>query len=143
MIVRARVVHAIDGQNWTNGLCGTGRGVGRPIRPPTVCTKRADEPSTSGSGLDVGQLDRGEAQRGRPDLHGRRADVALAEMPGVHDPAVLDLDERAQLVRLAEAVARSELLEIDEAIGRRFVVVGDADLERDLRRPGDGLRRDP
>ena len=59
----------------------------------------------------------GKAQRGRPDLDGRRADVALAEMAGVDDPAVLDLDERAQLVRLAEAVARAELLEIIE-IGR-------------------------
>ena len=83
---------------------------------------------------DIGQLDRGEAECGRPDLHGCRADVALAKMSGIHDPAVLDLDERAQLVRLAEAVARSELLEIDEAIGRRLVVVGDAGLERDLRR---------
>ena len=78
-----------------------------------------------------------------PDLHGRRADVALAQMPRVHDPAVLDLDERAQLVRLAEAVARSELLEIDETIGRRLVVMGDAGLERDLRWARDGLGRDP
>ena len=94
-------------------------------------------------GPDVGQLDRGEAKRGWPDFHGRRADVALAQMPDVQDPAVLDLDERTQLVRLAEAVARSELLEIDEAIGWRLVVVGDAGLERDLRWPGDCLRRDP
>ena len=31
MIVSARVVQAIEGQNWTNGGCGTGRGVGRLI----------------------------------------------------------------------------------------------------------------
>ena len=78
-------------------------------------------------GPDVGQLYRGEAERGRPDLHGRRADVALAEMAGVDDSAVLDLDERAQLVRFAEAVARPELLEIIEMIGRRLVVVGDTE----------------
>lgn len=45
----SRVVQAIDGQNWTNGLRGTGRGVGSPIRPPTVCTKRTDAGPTSGS----------------------------------------------------------------------------------------------
>ena len=64
-------------------------------------------------------------------------------MAGVDDSAVLDLDERAQLVRFAEAVARPELLEIIETIGGRLVVVGDAGLERDLRWARDGLGRDP
>ncbi len=96
-----------------------------------------------GLGLDVGQLDRGEAHGGRPDPDGRRADVSLAEMTGAHDPPVLDLDERAQLVRLAEPVARPEILEAVQPVGRRVIVVGDPELEGDLRRPGDRLRRDP
>ena len=62
-----------------------------------------------GFGLDIRQLDRGKAHGGRSDLDRRRADVALTEMAGVHDAPVLDVDERAQLVRLAEAVARPEL----------------------------------
>jgi hypothetical protein len=69
--------------------------------------------------------------------------VTLAEMAGAHDPAVVDLDEGAQLVRLAEAVARPELLEIVDPVRRRLVVVGDAELERDLRRAADGLGRNP
>ena len=69
--------------------------------------------------------------------------MALAEVAGVHDAAVLDLDEGAQLVRLAELVARSQLLEIVEVIRRRVVVVGDAELERDLRRSRDRFGGDP
>ena len=87
LIVRASVVHAIDGQNWTNGLCGTGRGVGRPIRPPMVWTKRTDEGPTSGCGLDIRQLHRRKAQGGRPDPDRRRADVALAQVAGVRRSA--------------------------------------------------------
>ena len=48
-MVNPRVVQAIEGQNCTNGLWGTGLGVGSPIRPPTVCTKRTDVGPTSGS----------------------------------------------------------------------------------------------
>ena len=72
-----------------------------------------------------GQLDGREPHRGGPDLDRRRADVALAEMPGVHDPAVVDLDERPQLVGLAEPVARPERLEIVEPVRRRLVVMGE------------------
>ena len=66
--------------------------------------------------LDVGKVDGREAHRRRPDAHGRRADMALAEVAGVHDPAVLDLDERPQLVGLAEPVGRAEVLEVLELV---------------------------
>lgn len=56
-------------------------------------------------------MDRGKPQRRGANLDGRRADVALAKVAGVHDPAILDLDECAELVCLAEAVARAELVE--------------------------------
>jgi hypothetical protein len=64
-------------------------------------------------------------------------------MAGVHDPAVFDLDERAQLVRLAKAVARAQRLEVVQVVRWRLVVVRDAQFERDLGRAGDGLGRDP
>jgi hypothetical protein len=44
-------------------------------------------------------MNRGKPQRRRAHLDGCRADVALPEMAGVHDLAVLDLDERTELVR--------------------------------------------
>jgi hypothetical protein len=69
--------------------------------------------------------------------------VALAKVTRVYDSATVDLDERTELVRLAEAVARAELVEIRQSIGRWLVVVRDADLERNLRRAGDRLRWDP
>ena len=65
-------------------------------------------------------------------------EVAVAD-----DPSVLDLDERPELVRLAEPIRPAKLLEVVELVGRRLVVVGHAHLERDLREAGDGLRRDP
>ena len=49
LIVSSSVDHAIDGQNWTQGRRLTGRGVGMPIRPPTVWTNRTDVGPTSGS----------------------------------------------------------------------------------------------
>jgi hypothetical protein len=84
-----------------------------------------------------------EPDGGRADTDGRSADVALPQVPGVDDPAVLDLDERPQLVGLAEAIRRPEVLEVLEDVGRWLVVVGDAQFERDLRRSSDRLRRDP
>ena len=62
--------------------------------------------------LDVGQLDGREPQGGRSDPDRRRTDVPLTEMTGVDDAPVLDLDERSQLIGLAEAVARAQVLEI-------------------------------
>ena len=125
-MVRASVVHAIDGQNCTNGLCWTGRGVGQahPAADRLHESRRCGP--DLGFVLDVGQVDRGEPHRGGADPHGRCADVALPEVAGVDDPAVLDLDVRPQLVGLAEPVGRSERLEVFELVRRRLVVVGDA-----------------
>ena len=67
-MVRASVVHAIDGQNCTNGLWRTGRGVGKPIRPPTVWTNRADEPLTSGSAWMSGSWTAGNRSAEGPTL---------------------------------------------------------------------------
>ena len=84
-------------------LCGTGRGVGRPMRPPTVWTKWARSAVISGrAGCRAGA--RREPHRGRPDADGRRADEAPPEVAGADDPAVLDLDVRPQLVGDAEPV---------------------------------------
>ena len=66
LIVRASVVQAIDGQNWTNGLCGTGRGVGRPIRPPIVWTNRADVAPISGSAWMSGSWTAGKRMAAGP-----------------------------------------------------------------------------
>ena len=57
--------------------------------------------------------------------------------------AVLDLDPRAQLVRLAEGVRLVQLVEILDPVRRRIVVVGDPELERELRHALDRLGRDP
>ncbi len=64
----------------------------------------------------------GEPDGSRADADGRGPDVALAEMAGADDAAVLDLDERPQLVRFAEPIRRPELLEVLEdvrAVARR------------------------
>ena len=86
---------------------------------------RLDETNGRGADLrlvlDVRQMDGWEPQGRRADPDGRRSDVALPEMTGPHDPAVLDLDERPQLVRFAKAVARPEQLEILQPIWRRLV----------------------
>jgi hypothetical protein len=52
--VRRRVVHTTGARNCTNGGWFTRRGDGRPVRPPTVCTKITEPPSTTGSAWIVG-----------------------------------------------------------------------------------------
>ena len=86
-------------------------------------------------------MDGGEPDRRRSEAHGRGADRAAAEVAAVDDPAVLDLDERPQLVGLAEAVGPAQLLEVarSDLVGWRLVVVGDAELERDLGQAFDGF----
>jgi hypothetical protein len=48
-IMSESVVHTVGALNCTNGGRFTRRGAGRPVRPPVVCTKRAQESVTSGS----------------------------------------------------------------------------------------------
>src|SRR5207247_8638231 len=88
-------------------------------------------------------MDGSEADRGRAEPHGRRPDVSAAEIPLVDDPAVLDVDERPQLVGFPEAIGLAERLEVVDLCRWRLVVVGDAKFEWDLRQALDGLGRDP
>lgn len=64
-------------------------------------------------------------------------------MAVVHDLAVLHLDERMQVVRLAEGVGLGHRLEVIDDVGWRLVVMGDAHRERNLGQPFYGFRRDP
>src|SRR6476469_6102519 len=75
----------------------------------------------------------------------RRADQAASLVAETDDRAVLDLDPRLQLVRLAEAVSVPEAPQIAvlEPIRRRVVVVADPRLERQLGHPLDCLGRNP
>ena len=88
-------------------------------------------------------MDRRKTDGGRTDADGRRADVPLAQVALPDDPSVLDLDERPELVGLAEPVRSAQLFKIVQVVGGWRVVMGDAHLERDLREAGDRFRRDP
>lgn len=48
------MLHTVGACHCTNGGCGTGRGSGTPVLPPTVWTKRTLSPRCSGSGLSSG-----------------------------------------------------------------------------------------
>ena len=143
LIVSSSVDHAIEGQNWTNGRRFTGRGVGMPIRPPTVWTNRTEFGPTSGAFWMSGRWTAANRIAAGPEPNGRRTDAAPAEVALPDDPAVLDLDVRSELVGLAEAVGGAERLEVVDAVGRWLVVVGDTHVERDPGHALDGLRRDP
>ena len=67
--------------------------------------------------------------RRRPHANGRGADEAVTEMAMLDDAAIIDLDERTQLVRLAEAIVAAQRLQILD--GHRWwrVVMGEANLE--------------
>ena len=69
--------------------------------------------------------------------------MASPELAVADDLAVLDVDVRTQLVRLAEGVGLDERAEVLDRVRRGIVVVGDAHRERHLRQPFDGLGRDP
>ena len=119
-MVSASVVQAIEGQNWAYGLRSTGRGSGNAH--PT--TDGLDEAHRGLADLrlrlDVRQVHGREADRGRANAHRGCADMPLSEVAAIDNLAVLDLDERAQLVRLPEAVRGPQLLEIGDLIRRRI-----------------------
>ena len=94
--------------------------------------------------LDRRQRDRGDAQLSRAELEAGDADVPSAQVAAVCDRALAtELDERPQLVGLAERVRLPQRVEILDHARRRVVVVGDANRERELRQALDGLRWDP
>jgi hypothetical protein len=69
--------------------------------------------------------------------------VALSEVAMSDDPAILDFDECAKLIRLSEPIASTKFLEVVELVRRRLVLMGDAQLEGNLREACDCFRRDP
>jgi hypothetical protein len=94
-------------------------------------------------GLQQRVLHRGEGDLARAELDAGDADAALAGVALVDDLAVIDLDPGLELVRLAEEIVLVQRLEVVDPVGRRFVVVGDAHLERHLRHARDRLGRNP
>jgi hypothetical protein len=75
----------------------------------------------------------------------RRSDETATGLALCDYSPVLDFDPRLQVVRLPKAVLVVEALEVAllEPIGRRVVVVSDAQLERNGRQAVDRLRRNP
>jgi hypothetical protein len=72
------------------------------------------------------------------------AHVPAAEVPVPGDAAVVvDLDPGPQLVGEADGAGVEQALEVVEPVGRRQVVVGHPQLERQLHHSLDGLPRDP
>ena len=93
--------------------------------------------------LDIRHVHGRKADRSGPDPHGCRANVSAAEIAVADDPAILDIDERPELVGFAETVGLAQVLEVDEPIRWRLVVVGHTELEGDLRQAFDRLGWDP
>ena len=106
-----------------------------PVRPPAVWVKRTQAVADLRLGLEGRHGDRRDADLARAELDLRDAEVATSEVAVVHDLAVLHLDERVQLVRLAERVGLGHRLEVVDDLRRRLVVVGDAHRERNLGQP--------
>ena len=138
LIVRARVVQAVAELIRTNGFCLDASR--EAARPPTVCTKRAEPSLTTGSACKMSNATPGTTSS-RPEAERRRSDQATPGIALSHDPPVLDLDPRPQLIRLAKAIGVAQRVEITwrEHLGRRLVVVADPDLERQLRQSRDRL----
>jgi hypothetical protein len=91
------------------------------------------------------ELDTGDGDVREAEIEGRRADEPLSLVRVTDDFPVLDLDRGDEMVRLAEPVLGAQTLEVTllEVVGRRLVVLRDAELERQLRHAFDRVRRDP
>src|SRR3954463_16432131 len=87
----------------------------------------------------------GHDDRLGPEAERRGTDEPASLVAETDDRAVLDLDPRLQLVRLAEAVGVPEPLQVAprDPVGRRVVVVADPELERQLWHSLDRLGRNP
>jgi hypothetical protein len=103
------------------------------------------DPAVADLGLRLKQrvLDGCKSELALPELDPGNPDVAAAGIAVERRLAVLELDPRAQFVRLAEGVRLAKRLEILQLVGRRVVVVGDPHLERELRHARDRLGRNP
>ena len=90
-----------------NGGCLTARGIGAPVRPPTVCVNRADVSDNSGSAWRSCSFVGRDRDRADAEPHRRGSDLASAAVSTPGDPAlVVDVDVGAQVVGEAEAIVR-------------------------------------
>jgi len=118
-------------------------------REPGAAADRLDE--ADGVALNLGFLsqhfegDAGNRDVREAEVDGRRPDEPRAFVPVADDLPVIRLDPGSEAVGLAEAILRAEALEVSllEAVGRRLVVVRDAELERKLWHSLDRVRRNP
>src|SRR4029453_15388956 len=95
--------------------------------------------------LDQRILDIREGKQLRPELHGGRTEVRFAGIAAVANRPPVDFDPRSQLVCLTNSACVAQALEVAllDAIRRRVVVVGDPELERQLRHALDRFRGEP
>ena len=87
--VSASVVHTSGACHRTNGGCGTGRGSGIAVRPPTVCPNATDPPPSPSLGLAV-------RSTGSPTARGtsRRPGRAAPSSPPSAGPLVAEARDR-------------------------------------------------
>ena len=112
LIVNSSVVHTIGAKYWMNGGCLTARGIGAPVRPPTVCVNVTDVPDTSGSACRSGSWTAGTVIEPTP------SPTVVAPMtppPQYPDPVIesglVDVDVRPQLIREPEPVTHAQFLD--------------------------------
>jgi hypothetical protein len=87
--------------------------------------------------------DGGDRDLLRAEIQPGQADPSAARVSEVDDLAVFDLEPGLQLVRFSEEIGAVHRLDVVDAIGRRRVVVGDAEGERELWQTFDRLRGNP
>ncbi len=150
LIVSSSVVHTIGAAYWTKGGCLTARGIGAPVRPPTVWREHAPmSTDIFGFRLEIVQLGRGDRDRSDPEPDRRRADLATTAVSAAGDvPGAVDVDIGPQLVRKSESITCSEVLDRgrnvgSERVGWRWVVVRHLHAGRDLAHSLQEVRRDP
>src|SRR6478672_12637570 len=129
-----------------------------PEERPASHRPRSGEAGATANGLDKAdvrtylrfRLKHLERDAGNPDAlrtswEGRRTDQPTTLVAKARDAAVLHLDPCHQLVCLAKPILITEPLEVArlEAIRRSLVVMAYPELERQLRKPLDRIRRDP
>src|SRR6478672_4868428 len=130
-----------------------------PEERPASHRPRSGEAGATANGLDKAdgvrtylrfrlkhlEGDAGNPDALRPSSEGRRTDQPTTLVAKARDAAVLHLDPCRQLVGLAKPILITEPLEVArlEAIRRSLVVMANPELERQLRKPLDRIRRDP
>ena len=136
------MVHAMDGQSWRTA-CRTGRGIGRPIRPPTVWTKRTDFGPTSGSACMSGRCTAGKRTAASLSLTVVEADVPPPRYLSSMMRPSPSTSVKARSRSPPGSVLAAQRFEVGDLVRRRLVVMGDAELEGNIGGPLDRLGRDP